>query len=136
MERASKLLGAVQFPTDSVSVEALVCAAWPVTVGKKIAAHTRAARLVRSNLVVEVDDEIWKRQLFGMRGQIVASLKEFIGSAFVDGIEFRVVPRRRSPHRAGEILGAAAPLDGDEATRIADPVMRRVYRMARKRAQG
>src|SRR5207245_8992453 len=66
MERASRLLGKLKFPGDSVSTDELVCAAWSAAVGKKIARHARAERLVRTKLIVGVADAVWKRQLFTM----------------------------------------------------------------------
>ncbi|HET9320820.1 MAG TPA: DciA family protein, partial [Bryobacteraceae bacterium] len=70
MERASKVLGSLSLPAGTVTPEAMVCAAWAGAVGKKIAAHTRAAKLVRAHLIVEVEDAIWRRQLFVLREQI------------------------------------------------------------------
>ena len=49
----------------------------------------------------------------------------------MDDIEFRIVPRRREPQRATE---AAPALFADESAAIADPVMRSIYRAARKKA--
>jgi hypothetical protein len=50
MERASRLFGKMKFPGDTVSSEQLVCAAWSEAVGKRIARHARAERLVRGLL--------------------------------------------------------------------------------------
>src|ERR1043165_93141 len=74
MERASKLIRGLRLPGDTISSEELACAAWANAVGKRIAAHTRAARLVRTKLVVEVEDRIWQRQLFTLSGHILANL--------------------------------------------------------------
>ncbi len=131
MERASRVLRKVSFPKDSITPEDLACGAWAPSVGKKIAPHTRATRLVRSCLVVEVEDAVWQRQLFSLTRQIVASLTERLGPGIVDDIEFRVAPPRRGPQRAAEI--AARPPQ-DEATQISDPVLRNIYRNAKKRA--
>ena len=56
MERASKLIRGLGLPSDTISPEQIACAAWASAVGKKIASHTRAAKLVRTRLVVEVED--------------------------------------------------------------------------------
>lgn len=128
MERASKVLGKLSLPGGTVSREALVCAAWAVAVGKKIAAHSRAAKLVRAHLVIEVEDAIWQRQLFALRGQIVRKIEESVGQGLVEDIEFRVAPRSRGPQLARRSM----PND-DESNDIADPVLRNIYRASRKR---
>ena len=133
MERASKLIRGLGLPGDTMTVEELACAAWAQAVGKKIASHTRAAKLVRERLVVEVEDPTWQKQLWALRFQILRNLAASIGSGLVEDVEFRVVPRRREPQRAVAITPAATPLF-DEANHIADPVLRSIYKTARKRA--
>ncbi len=114
MERASKLIRGLRLPGDTISAEELACAAWPQAAGKKIAAHTRAAKLVRTRLVVEVEDHIWQRQLCALSGYILRNLEKGLGSGLVDDLEFRIVPRKREPQRAA----AAIPgLFEDEAQR-------------------
>src|ERR1700730_5586540 len=101
MERASRLMGHLDFPGDSVSAEQLVCAAWSATVGARIARHARAERLVRTKLIVGVDDSVWQRQLFGMSRMILSKLTENLGEGLlVDQLEFRVAPQKRGPQRA------------------------------------
>jgi predicted nucleic acid-binding Zn ribbon protein len=128
MERASKVLGKLSLPEGTVTSEALVCAAWAGTVGKKIAAHSRAARLVRSHLIVEVEDAIWQRQLFVLRAQIRRRIDESVGAGVVEDIEFRVAPPRLGPKHAQHATSRA-----DEAEAIADPVLRNIYKASRKR---
>lgn len=132
MERASKLIRGLRLPGDTISAEELACAAWPHAVGKKVAAHSRAAKLVRSRLVVEVEDVVWQRQLFALTGFILRNLEKGLGSGLVEDLEFRVAPRRREPQRAEH---ASPGLFSDEASAIEDPVMRSIYKAARKRAQ-
>ncbi len=109
MERASKLIRGLRLPGDTITAEELACAAWPEAVGKKIAAHTRRAKLVRTRLVVEVEDRVWQRQLFALTGQISATWKEHLGRGLVEDLEFRIVPRRREPQRANEAAAGALP---------------------------
>ncbi len=106
----------------------MVCAVWANAVGKKIAAHSRAVKMVRSHLIVEVEDAIWQRQLFVLRRQIGGKIEECIGAGIVEDIEFRVAPRRIGPMRAQHATALA-----DEADAIADPVLRNLYKAARKR---
>jgi len=128
MERASKVLGKLNLPAGTVTHDALVCSAWAGAVGKKIAAHSRAAKLVRAHLVVEVEDAIWQRQLFALRGQIVRKIEESVGPGMVEEIEFRVAPRRLGPQRAQSSVPSA-----DDANDIADPMLRNIYKASRKR---
>ena len=85
---------------------------------------------MRTRLVVEVEDHVWQRQLFALTRQILANLEKNLGAGMVDDLEFRVVPRRRGPQRAAE----AVPASQDEAANIADPVLRSIYKAARKKA--
>lgn len=133
MERASKLIRALGVSIDTFTPEELVCAAWAQAVGKKIAAHTRASRLVRDRLVVEVEDQVWQRQLWALRLQILRNLEKSVGPGLVGDVEFRIVPRRIEPARA--MAASASALAGqDEANLIGDPVMRRIYKASRKKA--
>jgi predicted nucleic acid-binding Zn ribbon protein len=113
-------------------MEELACAAWPDAVGKKVASHTRPARLVRKKLVVEVEDHTWQRQLFTLTRQILRNLERALGAELVEDLEFRIVPRRREPQRA---MQAVPSMPVDEADAIEDPVLRSIYRAARNRAR-
>ena len=132
MERVSQLIRGLRLPGDMISPEELACACWPQAVGKKIASHTRAVRLVRTRLMVEVEDQLWQRNLFGMSNQILRNLGKHLGAGVVDDVEFRVVPRRRGPEVARVAFPAKAV---DEADTISDPVLRSIYRASRKKAQ-
>src|SRR5215467_7283509 len=125
MERASKLIRGLRLPGETISTEELACAAWPHAVGKRIATHTRAARMVRSRLIVEVEDVTWQRQLFTLSAQIMRNLSSHLGAGLVEEVEFRVVPRRREPQRA---TATSAGMFPDEAEAIADPVLRGIYK--------
>jgi hypothetical protein len=131
MERASKLIRGLKLPGGTLTGEELACAVWPQAVGRKIAAHTRAARMVRTRLIVEVEDQTWQRQLNALSRHILWNLEQTLGRGMVEDLEFRVVPRRREPQRAAEAVPA---LFADESDAIADPVMRSIYRASRKKA--
>ena len=131
MERASRIIGRLASRGGAIDPEELVRRAWPQAVGKKIAAHARAARMVRTRLVVEVEDTIWQRQLFALSGQIKANLEKQVGAGIVEEVEFRVAPPRREAQRA-EL--AQPGLAADEADQIADPVLRNMYKISRKKA--
>jgi predicted nucleic acid-binding Zn ribbon protein len=77
MERASKLIRQLHVAGEPVSNEQVACAAWPQSVGKKIASHTRAARMVRKRLVVDVEDRVWQRQLMTLSPQILTASRRW-----------------------------------------------------------
>jgi hypothetical protein len=133
MERASKLIRGLKLSGEAISPEELACAAWPTAVGSRIAVHTRAARLVRTRLVVEVEDATWQRQLFSLTPFMLRNLEKSLGAGLVEDLEFRVVPRRREPQRARSAAAASAKF-ADEADNIADPVLRSIYRASRRKA--
>ena len=133
MERASKLIRGLRLSEDVLSAGDLACAAWPLAVGPRIAAHTRACRMVRTRLIVEVEDRIWQRQLFALTPQILGNLAKSVGGGLVEDLEFRIMPPRRDAQRA-EAAQPGAPATLDDADQIADPVMRNMYKQARKKA--
>ncbi len=133
MERASKLIRQLGLPGDTITIDELACAAWPQAVGKRIASHTRAARMVRQRLIVEVEDAVWQRQLFSLTPLILRNLCKILGAGIIEETEFRIVPRRREAQRA--VQSVSAGLFADEADAIADPVLRGIYKAARNKAQ-
>jgi len=133
MERASKLVGRLKQLRETLSAEELACAVWPQAVGEKIAGHTRAARMVRTRLIVEVEDDTWQRQLNALSRRIVWNLEQILGQGQVEDLEFRVIPRRREAQRA-MAASAAAGQFADDSAAIADPVMRGIYRASRQKA--
>jgi hypothetical protein len=132
MERVSRLIGRLPSGGSAIDAEGLARAAWPVAVGKKIAARTRPGRMVRTRLIVEVEDKLWQRQLFALSGQIVSNLARQLGPGIVEDVEFRIMPPRRDSQRAE--VAQPALTAADEADQIADPGLRRIYRNARKKA--
>jgi predicted nucleic acid-binding Zn ribbon protein len=129
MERAGKLIRKLKLPAETASLEDLVLAAWPMAVGKRIASHTRPVALVRERLVIEVEDPIWQRQLWTLRGQILAKLVEVLGPGAVGTVEFRVAVQRRMPQREERIR-----IPADESSQIQDPMLRKLYQLDRKKA--
>ena len=130
MERVAKSLARLKL-SDSISTEDLARAAWPAAVGKRIASKTTAKSLVRNSLVIEVEDAVWRTNLFQLRFQILGKLSEVLGSGIVQELEFRVPTTRRPPQPA---LRLNEKQSTDEADGIQDPGMRIVYKQARKKA--
>jgi hypothetical protein len=121
----------MKLPGDTITPDEIAIAAWPLAVGKTVAAHTRAVKMVRTRLVVEVEDLVWQRQLFALSGQILGALAKHLGRGSVEDLLFRVVPRRREPERA---MAAVPGKAFDEADGIVDPVLRGIYRASRAKA--
>lgn len=129
MERASSFVR--RLSRGIITPEEMALAAWPDAVGKRIAGHTRAAKLVRTRLVVEVEDATWQRNLFSLSRHILHNLEKALGPGLVDDLEFRILPRRREP----VVARASVPTLLDDADAIADPVLRDLYKLSRKKAQ-
>jgi hypothetical protein len=136
MERAARLINKNKLSKKVFSEEDLARAVWPAAVGKAIAAHTSRITLVRSTLVVEVEDAIWQKQLFTLRGQILDRLRKVTASNAVEDIEFRIALLRRQPQRSvtRQSPGTENALPYDEADSIQDAVLKKVYRLSRKKA--
>jgi hypothetical protein len=130
VESVSRIFGKLRVADQPISPEQLVLSAWKGAVGRKIAIHARASKLVRTRLVIEVEDHIWQRQLFVLSRQILANLEVKVGRGIVDDLEFRIVPRRMEPQRAAASMPG---LFADEADQIADPIMRHIYKNARRK---
>jgi predicted nucleic acid-binding Zn ribbon protein len=128
MERAGKSIAKLR--GANLAPDQLAVAAWSAAVGERLAARTNAVTLVRTRLVIEVEDAVWQKQLFQLRAQILPKIRAVIGPDIVEELEFRVVPRvqRRPPQMA-----ATASADA-EADAIRDPVFRTLYKQARKKA--
>ena len=130
MERAGRGLAKLKLARHGVADEQLACAAWPVAVGKTIANLTVAVNLVRSRLVIQVEDATWQRQLWSLRGQILSRLAEALGRTIVEELEFRISVPRRKPVQTEVSSG----LFTDEADSIRDPMFRNIYKAARRKA--
>jgi len=136
MERAARLIQKSTHSRRIFTDEELARAAWPVAVGKSIAAHTANVRLVRTTLVVEVEDAVWQRQLHGLTRQIVERLRKLSGRDDIQDVEFRIAIPRRQPQRAESLHSDAPQSSGpeQEAEAIQDPMLRKIYKMSRKKA--
>ena len=128
MERAAKAIARLK--GAELSPEQIAISAWSTAVGKRLADRTNAKALVRTRLVIEVDDAVWQTQLYQLRHQILPRIAAVIGPGIVDDLEFRIAPAipRRPPQSAPALASA------DDADAILDPVMRLVYKQSRKKA--
>jgi hypothetical protein len=127
MERAGRVLRRLK--VSGMSGEDMARSAWPAAVGKRIAACTERLYLNETRLVVEVEDAVWQQHLTTLTPHILKRLDEVVGPGIIVELEFRTAIKRRTVQRA------EAPAEiTDEADRIADPVLRRVYISARRKA--
>lgn len=62
---------------------------WAKIVGQRIAQHTRPIGLNADNLFIEVDNPLWKSQLFLMKDMLINKLKKY-NVTFKD-IKFSIV---------------------------------------------
>ena len=132
MEQASRIFARSKGLSKVIDHEQVACGAWAGLVGKRLARYSRAAKLVRDRLVVEVDDEIWRQSLYGLRFQLLRKLEAALGEGVVRDLEFKVMPVRFSPRKqAGANL--FDPPVADDAESIEDPTLRRIYRESRRR---
>jgi hypothetical protein len=128
MERAGRLIGKMKVSAGITDPETRARAAWVMAAGKKIAERTRPTHLVRGTLVVEVEDFVWQKQLNTLRHFLLRNLHKELGEALVTEIDFRPMPRRLAPQRAGTARPGPAFTND-----IQDPVLRLLYRQSQKK---
>ena len=133
MDQAGRIIAGMKGAAAVTSPERIACGVWKRAVGKRLAARTRAVKLVRDRLVVEVDDEIWRESLWKLRFQILRNIEKEIGTEIVADLQFVVAPPRREAQRETGPPPAALSVPADESDAIADPGLRRVYRNSRRR---
>jgi hypothetical protein len=131
MERAARLIRNSKYSQQIFNEEDLARAIWPAAVGKVIAAHTSRLRLARTTLIVAVEDAIWQKQLHTLSAQIIERVRRLTGSDTIQDVEFRIEVPRRQPQSATSRDSSALQ---DEADDIQDPVLKKVYRLSRKKA--
>jgi hypothetical protein len=100
MERAARAFQKHKLSKPLLTEEDVLRAAWRAAVGKIVARHTSRVRLVRTTLVVEVEDAIWQRQLNGLWHQILEQVRHTTGDTTLEHIEFRIAVPRREAQRA------------------------------------
>lgn len=130
----------LQATGDSEGIaEVATIAMWTRVAGEGLRAHAVPLRLNQKTLIVAVADEVWKKQLESMAGQLVFRLNSLLGQAVVTFIEFRIDqkavasardqliaarPENARAERASEVM--PAELLAAAAT-IHDPQLRRSF---------
>jgi hypothetical protein len=123
--------------------EPLVFAAWKRIAGENLERNTAPVALDEKRLVVAVPDEIWKRHLEHLSGQMIFKLNSLLGEEVVTFIQFRVDAKQFSAGREAQELKAAERLNFDRRSReeltprlreaaenIADPELRELFLQA------
>jgi hypothetical protein len=136
VDQASRIIAGWSGASGLIGPERIAVGAWKKAVGRRLAERTRAAKLVRETLVVEVEDQVWRENLWSLRHHILRNLESAIGPGIVRHLEFRVMPPRIQPRR--ENRSSAGPnlfsdVRRDDADAIEDPGLRRIYKAARRR---
>jgi len=80
--------------------EAACFALWKRAVGEGLGNHAVPLQLRDQKLVVAVEDNLWKKQLEQMRGQLLFRLNAVLGQAVVTSIDVRVDPKSLAMSRA------------------------------------
>lgn len=133
MERAGRLIAKLKPAGRHLNSGEFVIAAWRAAVGHRLATRTRAVALHRNTLIVEVEDDLWRKNLSLLRAQLLKNLSDLLDDQAPAAIEFRIGIPRRPP--ASEPVFTLSPSRlHDEADRIADPVLRRIYLNSRRKA--
>lgn len=115
-------------------VEAACVAMWKHAVGEGLSGHAVPIQLRDRKLVVAVEDNLWKKQLEQMRGQLLSRLNYVLGQALVTAIELRVDPgtlaasRRPVPESREAEIERAIPVELiSAAAGIEDLDLRRAF---------
>jgi hypothetical protein len=133
MERAASLIKRDRRSGQILTEDDIVRGIWPAAVGSAIARHTVRLKVVRSTLVVEVEDATWQKQLFPLSGQVIHRVQKLLGKTSIEHVEFRIAVLKR-PVQREEGPASTDQAVRDEADAILDPVLKKVYRNSRKRA--
>ena len=79
-----------EFEDNDAVREAIVFATWRRTAGELLCEHTAPHELVEKRLIVAVINNMWKRHLEALSGQMLFRLNSQLGTAAVTFIEFRI----------------------------------------------
>jgi len=134
MDRIIKTLPAILKASSASEevAEAACLAAWKHAVGEGLSSHAIPVQLQNQTLVVVVADEVWKKQLEQLRGQLSSRLNSVLGQTLVKSIELRVDPKRieqaRTPPAGSNNNDYQVPAELlTAAAAIADVDLRRAF---------
>jgi predicted nucleic acid-binding Zn ribbon protein len=113
--------------------EAACVAVWKQAVGDGLSSHAVPIQLRDKKLVVAVEDNLWKKQLEQMRGQLLSRLNYVLGQTLVTSIELRIDPgglaaTRNSPPELKPKINRTIPVElVSAAAEIEDAGLRRAF---------
>ena len=105
MERAGQVLGKLKLAKQGVSDEELARRPGLRLSAKKSPCVRGRCGLVRTRLVMEVEDAVWQRQLWTLQGQILQGIEQVLGRKVVDRTR---VQDRRTEDETHSCRGAPA----------------------------
>ena len=73
------LKGSLGWTLDGLSDEDRLAAAWPVACGKTMAERGGVVGYASGIVLVQVENEVWLRQLTSMRGQLAGEMARIAG---------------------------------------------------------
>ena len=79
-----------EFDDNEELREAVTLAAWRKIAGESLLKHAVPFRLFNKHLIVAVRDNMWKRHLETLSGQMIFKINSVLGQAVVTFIEFRI----------------------------------------------
>ena len=97
--------------------EPLIFAAWKRVAGENLEKNTAPLRLEEKRLILAVPDEIWKRHLEALSGQMIFKLNSLLREEAVTFIEFRVDGKRFASAREEQQRQADERKSFDERSR-------------------
>ena len=136
MDRLIKTLPAILKAPGALEevAEAACMAAWKHAVGEGLSSHAIPVQLQNHTLVLVVADDVWKKQLEHMRGQLLFRLNSVLGQTLVKSIELLVDPKRIELARAtpstnkNDDVNYGVPIELlTAAAAIADVELRRAF---------
>jgi len=129
-----------EFDDNEAVREAIVFATWRRVAGELLCEHTAPCELRDKRLAIAVINNMWKRHLEDLSGQMVFQLNSAIGASEVTFIEFRIdedfvrancLPARQTSGTVNEFDPSADPNITVElllrAESIADENLRRTF---------
>ena len=79
-----------EFDDNEELREAVTLAAWRKIAGEFMLKNAVPFRLFKKHLIVAVIDNMWKRHLEDLSGQMIFKINSVLGQAIVTFIEFRI----------------------------------------------
>jgi len=110
--------------------EAAAIIAWKRIAGEGLARHAQPLRLHDATIIVEVADDVWKKQLQQMTAELISRMNKLLKREVVKAIDFRVNARalktRTGVPRTNKVVAPPASVIAS-AAEIEDPDLRQLF---------